>query len=164
MNYVDPMGLYYAGSSGTDIERAIRHPGQAYKAYFSRRRAEGSTRKEYSSVPVHWNNEADAYRHAYWNADMARNIGKDIAEEIANAHESKAEQSNGELNMDLWNNWMGRELGADLSNQSKTTEQIIKEAIRNGLLQTNPNQNIEDLMKNFYDYKKDKKGKCSEGK
>jgi len=88
---------------------------------------------------------------------MARNLGKQVAEEISNAHEARDGQSNEELNMDLWNNKIGRELGSDPANAGKSIDEIMQEAIKNGLLQTSPEEDTQKLIDNYIKYRKIKK-------
>lgn len=59
-----------------------------------------------------WNNEADAFKHAYMQAWLALNWNKTVSAGIGYFHElENRETVHGELNMDLWNNAIGREIG-----------------------------------------------------
>ncbi len=55
-------------------------------------------------------NKTDAYRHAYWNARMARDLSPDFAEAFGTAHEPEGQSLRGR--MDLHNNLYGRLLAA----------------------------------------------------
>ncbi len=83
----------------------------------------------------------DAFRHAYWNALMARFLGEEVAKKIADAHELHA----GTLDpnspnydpeaskMDLFNNELGRKIARE--NPDATPEQLkqlILEALKRG--------------------------------
>jgi hypothetical protein len=58
------------------------------------------------------NGNADAFRHAYWNALMLRTVGKDWAERWADAHENGAPRNPPlQKRMDLFNNRLGRIIG-----------------------------------------------------
>lgn len=75
----------------------------------------------------------DAFRHAYWNALMVREFGKDWAKNFADAHETFPGNSKEEAFMDLWNNDVGRriaEQNPDLSKQEIANK--VADAVRNG--------------------------------
>jgi hypothetical protein len=58
------------------------------------------------------NGSGDAFRHCYWNALLARDIGKDNALEFTTAHENRPGNPADERAMDLWNNAVGANIGA----------------------------------------------------
>ena len=112
-----------------------------------------------------WNNEADAFRHAYMQAYSEykqiplSGILADLHERNGNKYEG---QPSGEENMDKWNNNLGRQIGKELRDELKETkhffteEQIkdfiavkVMEKMKNGELITNPNdtRKYEDLIK-----------------
>ena len=122
---------------------------------------------EKSSDPAHstWNNEADAFKHAYMQAYSEykqiplSGILADLHERNGNKYEG---QPSGEENMDKWNNNLGRQIGKELRDELKETkhffteEQIkdfiavkVMEKMKNGELITNPNdtRKYEDLIK-----------------
>lgn len=55
----------------------------------------------------------DAFRHAYWNAMMAREFGQDWAKAFATAHEGLPGNSANREAMDLYNNEIGRKIAAE---------------------------------------------------
>jgi len=65
-----------------------------------------------------WNNEADAFKHAFMQAQLALLGGKHLAKQLGDKHErdgnSKMGQSKDEFNMDNWNNAQGREIAKEL--------------------------------------------------
>lgn len=64
-----------------------------------------------------WNNEADAFKHAYMQATLALRVGQNIAKFLGDRHEqegSKKGQPSGEDNMDRWNNQKGREIAEEI--------------------------------------------------
>lgn len=63
---------------------------------------------------THYNNEADAFKHCYWQAEMTLWFGPVIAEWIGNHHEDKPNNPQGEKKMDLHNNQAGRDIGMEL--------------------------------------------------
>lgn len=102
-----------------------------------------------------WNDEADAFRHAYMQASLTLNSNKEIANVIGASNEALGDiahkQDPKEKNMDLWNNAVGREIGNEVKKEIKgieksfTKEQIedmiavkINERIKNGDLITDP--------------------------
>jgi hypothetical protein len=96
-----------------------------------------TTEAEYPDQPQH-NNEADAFRHAYFNYILTQRIGANEAKSYADAHERSGENPKGEELMDLFNNDVGRRLALDPSNKGRDPVEVIHEAIRNGQLQTKP--------------------------
>ena len=57
------------------------------------------------------NNEGDAFKHTYWQAEMTLFFGKDIAKFMGDKHEDKPDNPDSEKVMDLHNNQRGREIG-----------------------------------------------------
>jgi hypothetical protein len=80
------------------------------------------------------NGEGDAFRHAYWNAAMAKAIGPDRAQAFAHAVEVKGDNPVGERRMDLYNNREGRALAT----QPGPLADTIRKAITDGVLRTRP--------------------------
>lgn len=66
-----------------------------------------------------WNNEADAFKHAYMSWLLSYKYGGDsVSEQLGNMHEDETPNSPpGERNMDLWNNAMGREIAYDMKRE-----------------------------------------------
>ncbi len=117
-----------------------------------------------------WNNEADAFKHAFMQAvltnryyDWASKIGGDI-HEIDNLLKNAPKS---ESNMDWWNNKIGREIAKEVYKQTKglnvTDKQIediyaqkIVERMRNGDLITSPKdqraQTIPQKIKETFNY------------
>ena len=102
-----------------------------------------------------WNNEADAFKHTYMQAQLALWAGKHAAKFAGDFHEWQGNkdmgQSSGEENMDKWNNAQGREIakeiileyGAGATVPSRKINDIIArkvmERMRSGKLITTPN-------------------------
>lgn len=84
-----------------------------------------------------WNNEADAFKHTYMQAQLALFAGKHIAKFAGDYHEMQGNkdmgQSKGEENMDKWNNAQGCEIA----------KEIIQEY---GVWATAPSQKINDVI------------------
>lgn len=64
-----------------------------------------------------WNNEADAFKHAYMQWMLDYYSGSDIAKSLGDMHEDETPNAPyGERNMDLWNNAIGREISYEMKN------------------------------------------------
>lgn len=112
-----------------------------------------------------WNNEADAFKHAFGSADMYFKYGNVGSLGGGIMHEWK--QSNnprGEWNMDSWNNQQGREIAREIQKEygdkfmhlpQQQRDDIIAGKImyrmRNGQLITNPNdqRKYKGFIENF---------------
>lgn len=57
------------------------------------------------------NNEADAFKHCLFQAELTFWLGKDIAKFFGDLHEAKPDNPDKEKIMDLHNNEVGREIG-----------------------------------------------------
>lgn len=80
-------------------------------------------------------NHTDAFRHAYWNAILARNIGHDWARDFTTAHEGISGNPGPREAMDLYNNEVGRQIASEHPFASE--EQIadhIHQAVKDGRL------------------------------
>jgi hypothetical protein len=124
------------GPSENDV--IMSHPRFAYYAYKARDEAFAATAAAYPGDPAAWNNEADAFRHAYVNFRMTKDMGVDAAKMFADAHERYSGNKIGETMMDLHNNHMGRQLASNAYLGSLDPTYVIKKAISTGLLQTSP--------------------------
>ena len=60
------------------------------------------------------NNEADAFKHCYMQAELTLWLGRFIAKIIGDMHENKPDNPPEEKKMDLYNNSVGRQIGADI--------------------------------------------------
>ncbi len=100
-----------------------------------------------------WNNEADAFKHAYMQWYMTWNHGETFAKIAGDYHETEGKETiPGENNMDYWNNKIGRELAKDMLEMKKKKDwdllgkeyfeeyaaKIIVEKMRKGELITHP--------------------------
>ncbi|MGW0251372.1 DUF6973 domain-containing protein [Nocardia goodfellowii] len=79
---------------------------------------------------------ADAFRHAYWNALMAKEMGQDWAKNFATAHERiddpNATHASSEA-MDLHNNEIGRRIQAENPNASAAElKELVRKAVLDG--------------------------------
>jgi hypothetical protein len=100
-----------------------------------------------------WNNEADAFKHAYSGADMYFKYG-DKGSFIGGIYHENQTPNNpqGEWNMDSWNNNQGRQIAKEIQKeygdnfmklpqqqQSDIIAEKVMNRMRNGQLITNPN-------------------------
>lgn len=66
------------------------------------------------------NNNADAFRHCFWSAILARELGYENALKFTTAHEAFPSNPAAEKSMDLFNNRIGLSIG-----RAKGTNQTI---------------------------------------
>lgn len=102
-----------------------------------------------------WNNEADAFKHAYMQWYLTWHYGETSARGVGNFHEWEVPETvPGETNMDKWNNAVGRDIAAemikkrdaknsgwDLLNEETIEDYAAKtivDKMRNGELITDP--------------------------
>lgn len=75
----------------------------------------------------------DAFRHIYWNARMTQEFGPEWTETYGTAHEKSGGNPPNREAMDLFNNEIGRQIGADNPDASpEELQQIIKSKIESG--------------------------------
>ena len=97
----------------TSSERSYiwNHPGQASTIKEDAEKALAEAKKRFNPGSLH-NGAGDAFRHCYWNALLARDIGKSDALSFTAAHEDFPGNPAAEKHMDLINNAVGAEIGA----------------------------------------------------
>lgn len=77
----------------------------------------------------------DAFRHAYWNAQMAQKYGSQWAEAFATAHEGVPGNTANREAMDLYNNQVGRAIGAGNPNATpKQLADLVEQSLNQGKL------------------------------
>lgn len=77
----------------------------------------------------------DAFRHAYWNALLAKKFGGQWAEQFTTAHEALPGNPGTREAMDLYNNKIGREVYANNPGASdEELANLIQEAVNDGKL------------------------------
>jgi hypothetical protein len=75
---------------------------------------------------------ADAFRHAYWNALMTKQFGKDFTERFTSAHEGVENPADREA-MDLYNNEVGRRIAEQNPDASDgELADLVQRAIQDG--------------------------------
>lgn len=124
---------------------------------------------EIGTRPEHkaWNNEADAFKHTFMQTVLSLRYGDTVSHTLGTWHEIEGDLSNqpkGEKNMDLWNNFIGREIAKEIKQEIKgkekffTNEQIedmaavkVMERMKKGDLITKPSdkRSFEKLKKGY---------------
>ena len=112
-----------------------------------------------------WNNEADAFKHAYMQAALAIRGTQYLAKKLGDGHEQQGAdrgQPSGERNMDLWNNFQGRKIAEQIMKEygpmikfylpeqlGNIISEKVMEKMQNGELITRPDdkRKYEDLLK-----------------
>lgn len=99
-----------------------------------------------------WNNEADAFKHTFMQADLALKMTTGLSKLAGDYHEKQAlNNPPGEKNMDLWNNQQGRRIADQIkkeygsnfyklpeSKQDDIIAEKVMQKMRKGELITNP--------------------------
>jgi Domain of unknown function (DUF6973) len=94
------------------------------------------------------NTKADAFRHAYWNAQATIGLGAILTESLTSAHENQPPSypySHLETQMDLHNNAEGISRANFLSDGFSSLEESILDAVNNGDLRYLNNLDINGL-------------------
>ncbi len=116
----------------------ITHPFMIGKIKENAEKALAESRKRYSGAGQH-NGFGDAFRHCYWSALLARDIGKSAATKITTAHEGYSENPSSERAMDLHNNGVGVSIGQMNSKASDAKlAGLCSKALTSGKLLTAP--------------------------
>lgn len=101
-----------------------------------------------SSDPNHptWNNEADAFKHAFMQAVLSRRYNDFISNSAGLFHEYqnlKSKNPKDETNMDIWNNNVGR----DIANEVKDELKLLKGPISENQIEDMYAKKIMERMK-----------------
>jgi RHS repeat-associated protein len=132
---VDPSGMATTWYALTSAEKllAMQFPVDAYGVNRAKHDAEASTSQFYSQGVR--DNNADAFRHAYWNILMRKRLGWWTAYAFATAHETNAGQPALVKAMDLNNNAVGRNYFKSHSSSSDSGLACgLRTWVRNGVL------------------------------
>lgn len=118
----------------------FRHPIEAIQLYSIEKEAFAATKRKYPGSRAH-NNEADAFRHTYFNARATQELGRERAKAWGDAHERTSPNPVSERIMDLNNNRAGRQIG--MKNMKASKAQTVKAVIKSiksgkGGIMTNP--------------------------
>jgi hypothetical protein len=110
------------------------HVPDCLKAQGHANEAESAAASLFPAASLH-NGKGDAFRHCYWNARMAIDIGAANAKSIADNHENGSDGPAAEKRMDLANNASGRAMGVSAGTYAKAREACRVAAV-NGRLVT----------------------------
>jgi hypothetical protein len=92
-----------------------------------------------------WNGKGDAYRHAMWNALGVKRLGEELMEQLATLHEDQEpwyDFEYKEVEMDLFNNQVGRSIGLNMA-ENEITWLLVQQALEAGELRyLNPRGSI----------------------
>lgn len=116
----------------------ITHPHHIGTIREDAHKALAEARVRYPGAGQH-NGSGDAFRHCYWSALLARDIGGDNALAFTTAHEGYSDNPAGEREMDLHNNRVGVSIGVSLS--GATDAQLSNrcaQMVTTGVLMTAP--------------------------
>ena len=139
-----------------EIVHSLLHPLDALQVRNNAKKA--STAAHNSNLPDARDGLQDAFRHAYWNALNARDIGALRAERFATIHEigntNEANNPNSfqydpvAIEMDLFNNEIGRKLGAAYYNATdEELAALVMQALANGELKIITNIGASNIDK-----------------
>lgn len=98
----------------------------------------GSVDKAYKETTARFgynsrNDESDSFRHCFWSALLAKEIGYFNAIMFTTAHEMGESNPKNEKEMDLWNNKIGAEIGKSKLEESMLSIKCMK-ALKSGRL------------------------------
>ncbi|MDV6011060.1 DUF6973 domain-containing protein [Haloechinothrix sp. LS1_15] len=76
---------------------------------------------------------ADAFRHAYWNAQLTQRFGEEWTEEFTTAHEGDPDNHPTPVAMDQHNNEVGRRIAVENPDASQQElRELVEQAVRDG--------------------------------
>lgn len=146
----DPDGI---GQTMTGAAHGVPFVVAAREAWNEAQRVSAA---EYKGKTVGLNDEEDAFRHAYASYVLTLKTNRRFAQDAGDAHERSYANPHNERVMDLYNNSVGRRLAQDPTNRDRPPIQVIHEAIKSGLLMTEPLRMLDNPMTHgqYHDYKK----------
>ena len=114
-----------------------------------------------NEVSPGWDDEIDAFRHAFMQAYITANSGAGNAKFLGDAYEKIGDimhsQPSGERNMDLWNNAIGREIGEEVKNETShfrhlTTQEMFEDMIAEKIYNRMKNGEMITTIKDLRDF------------
>jgi hypothetical protein len=120
------------GLNDAENELAKKYPISALKVNQAKNEANEYTKKIYGKEAFVDGTEANAYRHAMWNAIMTDKIGVEKAKMFAYAHEQIPYNPEDHMTMDYHNNELGRRIAVQYAGEGYDVfSEKIQEAIKN---------------------------------
>lgn len=114
----------------------ITHPQHIFTIREDANKALLEAQRRFTGPGLH-NGPGDAFRHCYWSALLARDIGHENALEFTTAHEAWSGNPPRERSMDLNNNSVGVDIGTNNSEASDSElSQLCNDALNSGRLIT----------------------------
>ncbi len=101
---------YFTGLTPAEKVYLISHPQYISIIRENTNKSFNISRKKFPNLRRH-NDRGDAFRHCYWAALLARDIGYHNAKKFTTAHENYSLNPSKERAMDLYNNNIGLEVG-----------------------------------------------------
>ena len=105
-----PIKGIFTGLTPREKLYLLTHPHHIGTIRDNADKALAEARRQFPGGGQH-NGPADAFRHCYWSALLARDIGPDNAKSFTDAHEAYGDNPAGEKSMDLHNNSVGIAIG-----------------------------------------------------
>ncbi len=106
---------------------ALKDPLGAFHAKSVKEETVVITSKLFPNLDA-YDNEADAFRHAYFSFRLSQEIGESRAKRFTDAYEIHHINKMGSRCMDLWNNREGREMNSAIKNLTKFDKKILAES------------------------------------
>lgn len=99
----------YNNLTNAEKQYLQKHPAHAYYIYQTKEKAFQETALRFGGNRR--NDKSDAFRHCYWSALLAKEIGAENAYAFTTAHENWKGNPANERAMDLFNNAIGIKIG-----------------------------------------------------
>ncbi|MEM9459112.1 MAG: hypothetical protein AAGF11_33345 [Myxococcota bacterium] len=138
MDPIYPIQGIVTGLTPSEKWFLLTHPHLIFTIKENADVASAEAARRYRGSGLH-NGQGDAFRHCYWSALLARDIGAENAEAFTSAHEAWAGNPQGEKAMDIHNNRVGIAIGRTnpgISNHALADR--CARALTVGRLQTSP--------------------------
>lgn len=117
---------WVTGLNRAEADWIKANPTKAAAAWYNKDKAEDLSRALYMCYQNNeWIMDVDgtnqnAFKHAYWSARNTCSFGSEVAQTLGDNHEGDVTSTNPDVQMDLWNNQLGRNVaercGCNLEN------------------------------------------------
>jgi hypothetical protein len=130
---------WVAGLNPAESAWVIANPLKAPSAWWNKTTAEDIAKQIYMCqsngqwfIDVDRTNQ-NAFKHAYWSALNQRSFGSEEAKTIGDNHEVDETSPDLDVQMDVWNNALGRKVAETCGCNGLQLEQAVSQAIGMGL-------------------------------